>query len=382
MIRKTGSFAAFKLLVLAAGGSANVVQAQDTQSWQLPPSQTATSAPQGPVVPDAPPPRAAALPTPTPTPTPIPAPAPITAPTVTAPASPDPKPAAQKPATGTGPRAAATQTTIETLETPATESTAPAMAPTAAGQPFELPAALPPARSAATPSPDSSEQPALWPWAALAAVLVALAAFVFRRRGRTPDEAVVFEPPAPPAAVPPDRNPAEKAPAPAAGVHRVPALTLDLIAARMSASLVNATLTYRLTLSSRANLTDIEILGSMTSAHASRPTDDLLAIGDGLKLHHVQAIGTNETIELSGDVRLPLAEITPIRHGASALFVPLVRLEVTGFADGDPFRFRAAFVVGIEEEHAGGRLQPFRLDLGPRVYPQVGRRELTVPAFA
>jgi hypothetical protein len=150
----------------------------------------------------------------------------------------------------------------------------------------------------------------------------------------------------------------------------------------MSASLVNATLSYRLRLSAGAELADLEVVGGMTSAHASRPTDELLGLGDAPKLHAVQGIAAGDIVELCGDVRLPLAEITPIRHGSSALFVPLVRLEVSGRADGEPFTTRAAFVVGIEDSATSERLQPFRLDLGPRIYPQVGQRELTVPAFA
>ena len=56
--------------------------------------------------------------------------------------------------------------------------------------------------------------------------------------------------------------------------------------------------------------------------------------------------------------------------------------ESTATVDGRPFTMRAAFVVGLEEGAAGQRLQPFRLDLGPRIYPKISQRALTVPAFA
>ncbi|MBF9151821.1 hypothetical protein [Novosphingobium jiangmenense] len=209
-----------------------------------------------------------------------------------------------------------------------------------------------------------------------------MAGLVLLRRKRGGD-AIVFEPPQATASPPASPQPvAEPAPTRARAEPSLPSLTIDLIAARMSASLVNATLSYRLRLSARTDLADLQVVGGMTSAHASRPDNELLGIGDAPKLHSVGAIAAGGIVELSGEVRLPLAEITPIRHGSSALFVPLVRLEVSGRADGQQFTARAAFVVGIEDTAASERLQPFRLDLGPRIYPQVGQRELTVPAFA
>lgn len=159
-------------------------------------------------------------------------------------------------------------------------------------------------------------------------------------------------------------------------------IVLDISVVRMSASLVHATLSYRLSLAARAALSGIEVRGDMISAHASRPAEEQLGLGEAQVLHRLPWLAASETMELGGEVRLPLAAITPIRHGSAALFVPLVRFEVTA-QDGDrSVKLRAAFVVGLEELSAGERLQPFRLDLGPRVYPKVGRRELTVPAFA
>ena len=221
-----------------------------------------------------------------------------------------------------------------------------------------------------------------WPWvAALVGLLGAGASWALLRRRRTAPPEVTFEPPAiqakSPASSPAPRpDPAEAAPVPHA------ALTLDLAAARMSATLVNASLSYRLVLSASAQAHDVVIVGGMTAAHASRPTQDQLDPRNAPELHTLRSIGAGEIIEVAGEIRLPLAEITPIRHGNAALFVPLVRLEVTATVDGRPFTMRAAFVVGLEEGAAGQRLQPFRLDLGPRIYPKISQRALTVPAFA
>lgn len=149
----------------------------------------------------------------------------------------------------------------------------------------------------------------------------------------------------------------------------------------MSASLINATLAYTLLVDARDAIDDLIVRGDMTSAHASRPDQEHFALEGAPILHRLARIEAGGRTELRGEIRLPLAAITPIRHGTAAMFVPLVRLEFTGLANGNPLRLRTAFVVGLDEQ-GGERLQPFRLDLGPRIYQQIGRRALTVPAFA
>lgn len=167
----------------------------------------------------------------------------------------------------------------------------------------------------------------------------------------------------------------EPAPAP-------PPLALELVATRMSASLVNATLSYRLILTGSADLAGVIVRADMTSAHASRPAEEQLGSADAPVLHRLDHITGGEVIECVGEIRLPLAAITPIRHGGAALFVPLVRIGVTAALADQTITLRAAFVVGLHDASSGARLQPFRLDLGPRVYGEVGQRALPVPAFA
>lgn len=150
----------------------------------------------------------------------------------------------------------------------------------------------------------------------------------------------------------------------------------------MSATLFNATLTYRLSVSAGTAIDSLTVRGDMAAAHASRPEEEQLGSGDAPILHRTGPLASGELIELAGEIRLPLSAITPIQHGRAALFVPLVRLELEGVADGKPVHLRAAFVLGLEERGADQRLHPFRLDLGPRNYPYVGRRALPVPAFA
>lgn len=159
-------------------------------------------------------------------------------------------------------------------------------------------------------------------------------------------------------------------------------IALDLVAVRMSASLVNATLAYRVTVTAGEDIAALVLRGDMTSAHASRPAEEQLGTNDAPVLHRPENLAMGEAHELKGEIRLPLAAITPIRHGSAVFFVPLVRIEVEGSVAGRPVKVRAAFVIGLEDLVAGPRLQPFRLDLGPRVYSDIGQRALTVPAFA
>lgn len=208
-------------------------------------------------------------------------------------------------------------------------------------------------------------------------VAVAAGGAVHRRRRRKHEPSITFEPPV-------IRRPTPASEAAATGqVPKAPSpLALDLVAVRMSASLVNATLAYRVVLTAAEDVAALVLRGDMTSAHASRPVEDQLGTSNAPVLHCSEGLAAGETHEFMGEIRLPLAAITPIRHGSAALFVPLVRIEVEASVAGRPVRLRAAFVIGLEDPAAGPRLQPFRLDLGPRVYSDIGQRALTVPAFA
>lgn len=178
----------------------------------------------------------------------------------------------------------------------------------------------------------------------------------------------------------PAPNFATAAAAPAAEAPRaVVALTLE--ATRMSATLVNATLAYRLSVANTGTvpLSGIAIGGDMISAHASRPVEEQLG-HDGTPLaplHGIASLAPGESVTLGGDLRLPLSAILPIRRGDAALFVPLARFAVQASDPaGRAIGMRRAFLVGQSRSAAAGKLQPFRLDLGPRLYSDLGQRAL------
>lgn len=157
-------------------------------------------------------------------------------------------------------------------------------------------------------------------------------------------------------------------------------LALQLHPERLSVSLVNATLHYRLAVTnlSGAPLGPIAIAADMIGAHASIPAETQLGQdGGGLELRHeLAALGAGETAEMRGELRLPLAQVTPIRSGAATLLVPLVRLRV----EAGRASFTSAVVVGETPPVDGAPLRPFRLDTGPRIFGSVSQREVAVAA--
>ena len=148
----------------------------------------------------------------------------------------------------------------------------------------------------------------------------------------------------------------------------------------MSATLINTTLSYRLAVTNRGRepLHDVRIAGDMIAAHASRSATEQLGPAEASlpELHRIATLAPGESVTLGGDIRLPLVSITPIRRGDAALFVPLARLR--GRAQdpaGATVMGGGTFLVG-QEPGASKRLQPFRLDLGPRNYSRLGQQLL------
>lgn len=145
--------------------------------------------------------------------------------------------------------------------------------------------------------------------------------------------------------------------------------------------MVNATLAYRLTLTNHDSTTlgPLRVAGDITSAHASLPAAELLSPdGNALTtIHEVPQLAPGASTVLSGELRLPLASILPIRSGTARVFVPLARFRVD---TGNGAAMTRVFVVGQASEQPGGALRPFPLDRGPGVDRSLDQHELELPA--
>jgi hypothetical protein len=378
-------------VLIAAPASAGV------GGFRLPetPTPTPTSTIVGPVDPDRPvlrpspaptPRRTVAVPTATPTPTPAPSPTlPAARPTPratpgarTSSATPSPSPTPAAPATTSADPASGTPTAL------------PTTFPTAAAPPTVAPP--PPAEA----NDDEGGLP--WPWIAGFGLLVALLGggwYWLRQRmlpggtvlivpeiekPRVPAPRTDAAPASPPATLPqpgfvtapaPARAPAlGPAPAPAAPQAFSQAqadhpLHITITPVKLTQTLMNATLSYRLALANKGTrpLDGLAVAADLVGAHASVPRETLLAgpLTDLPERHTAPTLAPGETVELKGEMRLPLAQAMAMKQGSAVIFVPLARFRATS-AGEEP----RCFTVVIGQPGPRGGIQPMRLDQGPR----------------
>ena len=254
---------------------------------------------------------------------------------------------------------------------------------------------MPPATSApapAAPVPVAEPTGSSLPWLLAAALLLAAlggaALFLRRRTGALavpePEELATEALPEPtpyPLAEPQVPAPAPMSTPPAAPLPAAASpFDIALHPTRLSVSLVNATLHYELAVTNRAGtaLGPVFVAADMIGAHASIPEDSQLARdGSGLELRHeIAALAPGETVRVKGDLRLPLSAVTPIRSGTATLLVPLVRVR----AEAPGLSATRVLVVGEPSATQDGRLRPFRLDAGPRIFGSVSQREVAAAA--
>jgi hypothetical protein len=176
----------------------------------------------------------------------------------------------------------------------------------------------------------------------------------------------------------------QNAPQAELGAKQAP-LNLELSARQLSATLMNTVLNYELTITNTGPdmIGPIAVGGDMIGAHASLPSRSQLEMtGNAIvPLHRLDALAPGEAVVLKGEFKLPLAAITPIRSGNTALFIPLARFRVEASRhNGLPLVIARTFVVGENPNRPGAALKPFRLDLGPRLYSQIGQRALEINA--
>ena len=368
--------------LVTAGPLAAQTTPGSVSDFKLPPAPTPTASSnvQGPVDTDAPVPRAPRViatgaPNPAPTLT-VPTPAPTQrspAPRATA----GPRILAPTPAQPVGQRPPGNRP----VAAPPLEPPSPTLDRTAPVGPVPVPATPPVLDNAdiAPPSTPLAEDEGSndWLlWGAFALVALAAAGFAWLKlRPRT-------------TLVRPTVVPDIERPRPIPGVRADPPLDvaqappdpigLALTSQRLSVTLIAATFTYRLEIANGTEhpLRDLAIGADVVAAHARLPVDQQLA-NTATPLderHRIAEIAPGDKVIVTGEIRVPLKTIHPIRQGDAALFVPLARFRVA-VAGVTPRN--ETFVIGqLPTAARGAALRPFRLDLGPRIYSQIAQRML------
>jgi hypothetical protein len=360
------------LIALALAGAPLAAQDAPPGGFRLPtPTPTPTDI-QGPVDPDRPiitRPRDT-----TPTPTPRPSPVPTPTPTPRAVATPTPRPVASPTNSSLPPRF--TPPAAPTAQESAAVTGSASAFPTTPAPSLELPQPAPAVSDStipAAPADDGGLPGWLIALGGLVAAAAAAGAFLLWRKRRADGEAVpeIAQPLRTPAPIP-AQLPAEP-PLATSG----PQLMIEARAIRLSRSMVYATLSYEALVTNRGGqpLEDVRLGADLVTAHARIPTDQQLA--DPLvPLAPVQAfarLDPGQSVQVSGELRLPVNQIRPIPHGKAVVYVPLlrVRAEARGMIP-----VARTFVVGMRPGGMSERLQPFRLDEMPQTYTAVSQHAL------
>jgi hypothetical protein len=181
--------------------------------------------------------------------------------------------------------------------------------------------------------------------------------------------------PAPVPAPAPEPEPEPKAEAPAAPR---PWLELDIVPERAAATDAEAVVHYALTITNQgdAQARNIRIDPRLFNAGAEA---EMAAFFQG-PIHELSGspqvvIAPGGTLKLNGQVAMPKAELEEIELAGRRIFVPMVAINVAYDWAGGSGRTSRSWLVGREAETPQAKMGPFRLDLGPRIYRSVGRRE-------
>ena len=354
-------------LVLAAPAG---LAAQSVQDFQLPPNPTPTPSPnvQGPVdaegtVPVRP--RVIATPTPTPAPRPEPSATVQPAPTPTPSADPAPRsttaPQTAAPSVSAQPRSLPPAQERLPLDPGETAPIFPEPVPTTGTTPVPTPSATTSEPVAASAAEESAEGIG-WLWPAVGGGLLVLLGLGYlvsqRRRKASPPEI--------------ERPVVTTAPGKAAP-HEI---QISAEAIKLTRSVMNATLHYRVSLINRSSgaLKDVDLGADIVSAHGGLPVEQQVASASQTleKRHTFARIAPTQTVRFEGQLTIPLSQARVIRQGKAALFVPLLRVRLDGASEEPLVR---TFVVGLGVP-GGGRVMPFRIDEGPRSYEPIAARAL------
>jgi hypothetical protein len=332
---------------------------------------------------------------------------------------------------GTDAEADAVAAAVENAMTRAGTTSADATATDPAGEPAADRAPIPPAARPADPavpasSAEAGARPSLpdapvtggpassaidWSYV-LAALVLAVLAFgavrYLRRQGPVREEfAIVGQPhvPLPQAAArPPRPAPAPKVtPAPSpfqpmmrkaaptgarsapasgtvVGIQIRPWLQLEFTPERVAATPTEATVQYELVIRNTGNAVakNVRLEGAMLNAGSNQDREirSFFQRPIGEKSARVLAIPPRGTATLRNTLRMAREDMREITIEGRRLFIPMVAFNaVYEWGDGKSGQTSMSYLVGRETEKSSDKMAAFRLDLGPRVYRSLGKRE-------
>ena len=175
----------------------------------------------------------------------------------------------------------------------------------------------------------------------------------------------------------------EPAPEPEAAPEAPPAprpwIELDIVPERAAATEAEVYVRYALTLTNKgdSDARNIRIDPRLFNAGAE---GEMMTFFQG-PIHDQSGspqivIAPGRTLKLNAQVAMPNAELREIELAGRRIFVPMVAINVAyDWTDGGTGRTSRSWLVGREAETPTEKMGPFRLDLGPRIYRSVGRRE-------
>ena len=144
-----------------------------------------------------------------------------------------------------------------------------------------------------------------------------------------------------------------------------------------SRSIMNATLTYRVTLRNDAleALNDLAVEAELICAGPDLALSDQIADPQTALplLHQADRLASGQSVRFNGTVQMPMSKVSFFLQGKTALLIPLLRMRIAA-RQLDPIA--KTYVIGQMGADTLSKPQPFPMDEGPRSWSPVTYREI------